>query len=202
MVPALSLQPVGDADEQRFLLHGVSWDEYTALLRAFGDRPALRTTYLDGALELMSPSGPHEAAKKIFARLLETYADVGHVNLNGSGSETFRKKAALRGLEPDECYFVGARRGMPHLAIEVICSRARIDKLEVYRGLGVREVWRYRRGVLSIHVLERSRYVERSHSVVLPDLDLDLLLRFVRPDEDQTPLVRAYRKALRAAMRG
>jgi hypothetical protein len=38
------------------LLHGVSWHEYTLMLRAFAARPGYRLTYDRGVLEIMSPS--------------------------------------------------------------------------------------------------------------------------------------------------
>jgi hypothetical protein len=61
------------AGEQRFVLHGVDWRTY-CVLRELLDSPGLRMTYLEGALELMSPSLRHEAFKKMIARLIEVFA--------------------------------------------------------------------------------------------------------------------------------
>lgn len=83
----------GDADG-RVILHGVSWERYEALLGVLGDDfPGLRVTYLEGALELLSPSRSHEAIKKMFARLIELYALEAGVELYSYGSTTFRKRA-------------------------------------------------------------------------------------------------------------
>ena len=51
---AIALMPalVSEPGEQRMLLHGVSWREYLTL-RDLIDRPGLRMTYLEGALELL-----------------------------------------------------------------------------------------------------------------------------------------------------
>jgi Uma2 family endonuclease len=54
---------------------------------------------------------------------------------------TFRKPAKERGLEPDECYVLQTLRDVPDIAIEVAYRHGVIDKLHVYAGLGVKEVW-------------------------------------------------------------
>jgi len=86
---------------------------------------------------------------------------------------------------------------VPDIAIEVIFSRGGIDKLEVYRGLDVPEVWFWEDGHLAVFQLGTGAYRAARRSRFLPDLDLEQLLSFVRPD-DQTEAVRAYRDALRA----
>src|SRR5439155_8167107 len=99
---------------------------------------------------------------------------------------------------PDECYVVGgARKRLPDVAIEVQWSGGGLDKLDIYRGLGVREVWIWSpksRGI-DVHVLRGDAYVKRAASVALPQIDLALLAKFV-PMENQSEAVRAYRRAL------
>ncbi len=114
-----------------------------------------------------------------------------------AASATFRKQAAQRGLEPDECYSIGLFGDAPDLAIEIAVSRWKIDKLDVYRGLGVREVWVWRDGAMTVHVLDGDRYVASESSALLPALDLELLSSFVRTDVTQLTLVKQYRGALR-----
>jgi Uma2 family endonuclease len=177
-------------------LSGISWPQYEAALAIRGDRPGPRMTYLNGELELMSPSRNHETLKKLFARLLEAYADVADIELEGYGSMTLRNAPRERGAEPDECYAVGGAKEQPDLAIEVIWTSGGLDKLEVYRGIGVREVWLWRDQVLSIHVLRCDRYVASERSEVLPEIDLGLLASFLKADT-QTQAVRGYRAALR-----
>jgi Uma2 family endonuclease len=65
------------------------------------------------------------------------------------------------------------------------------------RGLDIPEVWIWKAGRLTIWRLgKRECYHSVARSRFLPDLDIDQLLSFVRPD-DQTGAVRAYRDALR-----
>jgi Uma2 family endonuclease len=99
--------PDVSTSEDRFLLQGVAWETYVALRDALDDQASLKMTYLEGALELMSPSTLHEDAEKIIARLLEVWAMEVDLDLRGVGGATFRREAAKRGLEPDECYKLG-----------------------------------------------------------------------------------------------
>lgn len=183
--------------EQRFTIHNITWEQYEAMRAATDHLPGLRMTYLEGVLELMSSSRDHEWVKTCLARLLEIYALERDLPLNGYGGTTFRKRAKERGLEPDECYCLGPMGEVPDIAIEVVFSSGGIDKLEVYRGLEIPEVWIWKAGRLTIWRLgKRERYHSVARSRFLPDLDIDQLLSFVRPD-DQTGAVRAYRDALR-----
>jgi Uma2 family endonuclease len=182
-------------DDVRLIVHGVSWGRYVLIRELLDDQPGLRMTYLEGTLEIMSPSREHERAKVMIARLIEAWALVRRVRLNGYGSTTLRKEARERGLEPDECYVLGELREVPDIAIEVVLTSGGIDKLAVYRGLGVPEVWFYRQGAFTLHALEGDRYVAIERSRIVPALDLEQLARFVDAS-DQTAAVRAYVDAL------
>ncbi|HKE16019.1 MAG TPA: Uma2 family endonuclease, partial [Kofleriaceae bacterium] len=121
MLPAEQVEPRGGEAERRFVLEDVPWWAYVALRDALEDS-GTRMTYLEGRLELMSPSDTHEEEKKLVARLLEAWGDELGVDLRGFGSTTFRREAERRGLEPDECYTVGprAKDAVPHIAIEIV----------------------------------------------------------------------------------
>lgn len=200
--PAYTAAIQAPSREGRVLLHGVSWEAYEGLLKALGnDHPSLRLTYLDGRLEIMTTSPRHERLKKLLARLLEAWAEESNVRFDGYGAATFHRAAARRGLEPDECYALGELGDAPDLAIEVVETHGDIDKLDVYAGLGVREVWYWEEGRLQIHVLKHGRYVESEASELLPGLDVAELVTFIR-EGDQTAAVRAYRRQLRGRGEG
>ncbi len=184
-------------EDQRIILHGVSWSQYEAILAIRGDRSAPRIAYLEGELEIMSPSVDHEGIKKTIARLVEAYAEELGLSFNGYGSWTVRNAPRARGVEPDECYVLGTHKpDVPDLAIEVIWTSGGLDKLEIYRGLSVREVWVWRHGRIQVHVLKGGRYVEAPRSQLLPELDLERLQSsLLKPD--QTQAVRDYRHWLR-----
>jgi Uma2 family endonuclease len=201
---AVSRSPRSPADptERRFVLHDVPWWTYVALRDALDDT-GVRMTYLKGTLELMSPSALHEESKTIIGRLIEVWAEEKNVDLRGFGSTTFRREAKHRGLEPDECYTLGKREGensVPHIAIEVVVGAPLVDKLAVYAGLRVLEVWIWDDASRSMAVqrLAGRVYEARPRSEIVPDLDLALLATFVKPGESHTALAKAYRAALAA----
>lgn len=167
--------------DQRVTLHGVSWEQYENVLAIRGESSGVRITYLEGELELMSPSRPHEGMKKCIARLLEAWAFECDVDLDGFGSWTIRKRLRERGAEPDECYTRGPDHSelRPDIAIEVVWTSGGIDKLEVYRGLDVPEVWFWRDGRLEVWRLAGERYELHDRSTVLPELDVQRLAGFV-----------------------
>lgn len=203
MAAVPSVPPHAEPDEHRVVLHGVTWEQYLRISELFDDRPALRLTYLEGALEIMTTGGTHEELKKRIARLIETWSEVRGVDLRGFGSTTLRKSAEQRGLEPDECYCLGERPRVaepqvidrPDLAIEIVISTPLVDKLRVYAGLGVPEVWTFRNGVFLVHVLEGQRYREAARSQLLPDLDLPLIAELTH-EPKQIDAVRAVRARL------
>src|SRR5262245_56776733 len=69
--------------DQRVVLTGLSWKQYEGLIAAVGERPALRMTYLDGTLDIMTTSPEHELDKTLLARLIEAFADEREIALIG-----------------------------------------------------------------------------------------------------------------------
>ncbi len=194
----LDLKTLQPTEDQRIILYEVTWEQYEQLSDMFVDQFP-RMTYLEGTLEIiMTTSLEHERLKKIISRLLEAYAEEQDINLNGYGNATFRKKAVQRGVEPDECYCLGDFHEVPDISIEIVISSGGIDKLEVYRGLGVKEVWFWEKGKFSFYSLNEieNKYVQILHTILLPDLDFVLLASFVN-ETNQTQAIKLYRQALR-----
>ncbi|KAM3097485.1 Uma2 family endonuclease [Phormidesmis sp. 146-35] len=177
------IQPPNPVEEQRVILPGVTWQQYENLLTTLSDQTGLRLIYLEGTLEIFMPSSEHEMLKKVIARLLERYAEEVDIPLHGYGSTTFRREAKARGLEPDECYCVETLKELPDLAIEVNLTSGGIDKLLVYKGLGIPEVLIWQDQQLTLYDLReaQSRAVVRSQ--FFPDLDLQVLAQYIRPQE-------------------
>jgi len=185
--------------EPRIVLQGVTWEKYEALLFVLGeDHPALRLTYLQRTLEIMTTSLEHEQIKKMIARLLEIYALEQGVALFSCGAATFRKRAQERGLEPDESYCLDRRKEFPDLAIEVVITHGVVDRLEVYRGLGIPELWIWQQGQLTIQHLnsEGAEYQIAEHSRCFPELDLTHFASFVQP-QAEPEMIRSFRDSLR-----
>jgi Uma2 family endonuclease len=177
--------------DQSMVVRGVSWRDYVILREAL-DTPGLKLTYCEGVLELMSPSRAHEELKTRVARLLELYGFLFKLPMNGYGSTTFRREAKQRGAEPDECWCVGpamAEGAFPDIVLEVIQSNPILDKLEVYDGFEVPEVWLIVEGELRVHVRRtEGGYARVSQSPRLPELDLALLMQFASRVDHPTAL--------------
>ncbi|HEY9696230.1 MAG TPA: Uma2 family endonuclease [Trichocoleus sp.] len=183
-------------EEQRVVLPGVTWQQYENLLATLGNYPGLRLIYLEGTLEIFMPSLEHEMIKKVIARLLERYAEEVDIPLHGYGSTTFRREAKARGLEPDECYCVNTLKELPDFAIEVNLTSGGVDKLSVYQGLGVPEVLIWQNNQLALHDLRGTTNQASMKSQFFPDLDLQVLAQFVRPQE-QPQAVKEFLQTIR-----
>ncbi|MEO6772880.1 MAG: Uma2 family endonuclease [Kofleriaceae bacterium] len=176
---------VAITDDSRILLRGVAWSTYVVLR----DEPAdmhLRMTYLQGELEIMSPGMRHEVFAVQIARLLELFCHVRGIDLYGFGGATYREKPRARGLEPDRCYARDRVKKYPDVALEVIVTSPLLDKLEVYRGLGILEVWVFEAGRFTIHRLRADRYVTIGASEVFPEVDLARIAHYAaQPNQPQ-----------------
>lgn len=182
--------------DQHVVLRGVSWDDYEAVLAIRGESSAVRIAYLEGALELMSPSRDHELLKTKLARIVEAYAEELGIELEGYGSWTLKQRDKERGVEPDECYSIGSAGEVPDLALEVIWTSGGLDKLEIYRRLGVREVWVWQRREIAVFALRGDRYDRIVTSEYLPQVDLDLV-RSLLDAPSQSAAIRELRARLR-----
>ena len=196
--------------EQRFVLHGVSWQSYQKLLEALGER-RLRHAYDGWNFEMMSPSQYHEWVKKTIGRLIEATSLELAIPIKCVGSTTLRNEGTERGLEPDETYYIAneaAVRGRfewdpahdppPDLAVEVDIHSSSVDRMQIYHALGIPEVWRVADGKLQFHVLAADGYRPSAASQAFGFLAPSDLLPFLAMEElDDMSLVRSYLQWLR-----
>lgn len=177
------------------ILSEATWEQFETLLAMRGDAPVPRMAYLDGQVELMSPSKIHEVMKKTLGRLVEAYGDTMDLQVEGRGSETLRLPLAERGAEPDECYDVGESREFPRLVIEVVKSSRGLDKFQIYAEFEIEEFWRWVDGEFSIYRLEGHTYVPHDESALLPGMTCALVSELLALGS-QTAAVRALRSRL------
>jgi len=177
----------------RTVLYHISWDTYQSILRDHESSSAPRFSYDRGTLEIMSPLPIHER----FGRLLDLFVSVVSEETGkdayGLGSTTFSREDLQRGFEPDACFYfehIEKVRGKerldlrvdppPDLVIEIDITHSSLDKLGLYRQLGVREVWRYDRRRFAILRLSGDGYAQAAHSEYIPavrPVSLEALLR-------------------------
>jgi Uma2 family endonuclease len=201
--------------EMPALLEDVPWSAYEGVLEAFGDR-RFRHSYDRGTLEvLMSPKKGHDWIKKLIGRMIEAMCLDQNIPIQSVGSMTLRREKLLRGIEPDESYYVASEqlvRGKriydpevdppPDLAIEVDATSKSVARFPIYGRLGVPEVWRWHGGKVSFYRRKRDgEYAAIRHSASFPFLRPADIERFLAMAEtaDENGVVRAFVKWARSA---
>ena len=184
--------------ESRVLMREVGWEGYESLLKLVGDRPSPRLAYLNGDVELMSPGYQHESIGERLGLLVPLIVMGLGIPFQPAGLTTFRRRDLDRGIEGDKTYYLAnaARvRGNkkidlevdppPDLAIEVEITRPVADRLAIYAGLGVPEVWICdEQSLRFLRLGPDGSYDEVEASVALPPLTrADLIPWIARPPD-------------------
>jgi len=198
--------------ETTLTLRGVSWETYEDLLEAVGEAPALRISYNEGVLQIMTVSFEHEYFAEVIARLVDRLSMVLDLRILFFGRATMKKQKKLKGSEPDACFYVqsSAKIGnrfrldlntdpAPDIVVEVDIHHESLSKFPIYAALGVTEIWRYDGTRISIHHLQDEQYVEVETSPSLPILTASLLTKFLKlsEEQDQYETLRAFEDWLR-----
>lgn len=192
---------ISEDTEEQYTVTGVSWQAYEALLADLGDDfPGLRIHYLEGTLEITMPGRKHEVSKDNIARLLSAYFEETLTRFYGLGSTTFKQEAKRRGAEPDASFCVGTDKEFPDIAIEVVQTSGGINKLEIYQGLDVPEVWFWKKGKFAVYHLQNQEYQLSDRSQFLPGLDLTLVATYVLYPEPLDAILE-FRAAIRQTLK-
>jgi Uma2 family endonuclease len=137
MVAAISKAGLGTGAA---FLSNVTWETLEKLDADLAGTGA-HLTYLDGCLEITAPfSEAHEEPKNTLGQLLEIYMRMKDIRFY-AWQYNHRDEGIGCTEEPDESYCLGTRKSVPDLAIEVTVTSGGIDTLEIYRRVGVQEVW-------------------------------------------------------------
>ncbi|MGB7518447.1 MAG: Uma2 family endonuclease, partial [Spirulinaceae cyanobacterium] len=89
----------------RVLLHNFSWEQFENILINLGESRAARLAYDNGTLEIMTPLPEHEYYKENIGTAIQDIAEVLEKDYESLGSTTWRKKAQMTGIEPDNCFY-------------------------------------------------------------------------------------------------
>lgn len=195
-----------DDPEERRILTDVSWQQYEALLAELGDRAPYRVAFLDGVLEIVAPSRRHERGKTQLGTLLELFFLETETEYFPAGSTTLRNPEQQAGGEPDESYCIGRDKEIPDLVIEVVVSSGGMNRLDLFRRLGVREVWFWQANQLQIFHLRDAQaaqfaqtfgYEPITHSELLPNLDITALTEALKEPNPLTA-AKTFRQRVRS----
>lgn len=166
------------------VMSGVGWQGYETILRVRGDRRRPKMVYLDGNVYLMSPAYTHERLAERLADLVKELTVGLGLPYKTSRSTTFRREKDQGGAEADASFYLAAahrivgrndldlnRDPPPDLTIEAVNMHDADEAVEVWRRLGVAEVWVADLERLQILALQADgRYREQASSVAFPFL--------------------------------
>ena len=194
----------------------VSWDDYEILLEELAERPHFRVSYDCGKLEIMSPSRDHEKYTRFFDDLVRAYADAFDLELEKLGQTTWKLKAVGKGVEADDCYFVGnPERSMgrttgdleadspPDIAVEIDITRSSLRKFSIYAGLSIPELWTYDGENVKFYKLFEGQYIPVPESRFLPKLTGTMLAESINDSKarGQRTALHAFRRRVQSLKR-
>jgi Uma2 family endonuclease len=196
---------------QRVTLHGISWQTYTRILAALGDQRASRLAYAQGVLEITMPSDRHETYKKLLERMIETLTEELNLPAKSFGATTLNRADLERSAEPESCYYIQhvhqiegrqvdlATDPPPDLILESDIARPASRRLDIYKRLGVPEIWHYPGGSLRIYQLQDGEYVPPDRSPSLPIVSTTVINQSLHQAEiqDDTTFIRTWRQWVR-----
>ncbi len=195
------------------ILGDVPWSEYEQLLADLGESYAVRVSYDQGRLEIVTPSSKHEKYKELILRLADTAADELGCELESFGSTTFKLEQLAKGVEPDTCFYVPHAASVtgkdridlrtdppPDVVVEIDVVQKSMRKFAIYASLGVPELWRYDGRRLHVYHLTEQGYVEAPASRALAALTGEVLSRFLErgKTESQRAVLKSFREWLRS----
>jgi Uma2 family endonuclease len=161
-------------------LRGINWEQFKTIELQLENKREIKLSYLAGVMEIMSPIGKtHEYIKSTLGLLLEAYMRAKNIRFYKRGGFTLEELGYAYGT-PDESYCIGSDKEIPDIAIEIIVTSGTIDRRELYEPTQVPEVWFWKIDQLRVFRLHESgEYEEVPHSQFFPDLDLNLLVKYV-----------------------
>lgn len=203
------MSTVAAPQEQRIVLHDISWDTYERLLADHIDSSAPRFAYDRGELEILSPSIEHEEDNRTLALLVEIIAIEWSLRFRSVGSMTFKRQRLQKCFEPDSSFYVqneGRVRGRrqielavdppPDLIIEIEITRSAIPRVPLFAAMNVPEVWRWDGDRIVILHLTDDGYVQAEQSLALPPLTSDVITQLLV--ENQSTDRSAWARQVRA----
>lgn len=194
---------------QNIVLSQVSWQTFKALLADMGNHRSSRLTYNQGTLQIKMPSRLHEIINRLLARIVTTLTEELGLNVIDLGSTTLEREDLAQGAEPDTCFYIqnaNLLEGLdpeipenlpPDLVIEVDITSPSTRRIDVYRALGISEVWCYtKKEGVKVYLLRGNQgYEESAVSGAFPMVTAEVLNQFLQQRQmmNENAVIRSVR---------
>lgn len=190
------MPPLLDKTTDQRIVHQGTWEQFKFIQKGFAGSPGVRLFYYEGAIDILIPGQDYKTFSRIIAYLVTTFLVEQAIFFKPTGAMTQEKEGVVS-AQADESFCIGRVKTIPDLSIEVIFTSGSTSKLELYKALGVSEVWFWQDGTLKLYHLRESRYesIDRSQLPGLNNLNLDLLKRCILMAEtDAGEATRAFHR--------
>jgi len=199
-------------DGSTLIVSGVSWEEYEDLLDDLADQPAVRVSYDEGTLEIMSPLPEHERYREFISDIVRVFAEEKNLRLEKLGSTTWKRRQLRKGAEADTCFYVTNAHRIegkldidlavdppPDVVVEIDTTNRSQRKFAIYAALHVPEIWRYDGKQVEMYILQNDSYARTDTSSFLIALSASLLTEFleIAKTQGQTQSLRLFRERVR-----
>lgn len=199
--------------ETTLTFRGVSWQTYEDLLEQVGEAPALRISFNEGVMQIMTVSFEHEYFSEVLDQLVGRLSAVARIKILFFGRATMKTQKELKGSEPDACFYVQSASKIgnrfrldlntdpaPDIVVEVDINHESLSKFPIYAALEVSEIWHYDGTRLTINHLQGEQYHIVETSPSLPILTASVLTEFLKlsEEQDQYETLLAFENWLRA----
>ena len=206
------------AEGSRFVVPGVSWRAYKALVEDLSASSPIRVAYDGRNMELMVRGPMHHRHARWIDRLIMAIADELSIPIEDMGETTWQREQLDRGIEADLSYFfepakIDAVREAeqresntvhdypdPDLVVEVDISPPQVDREGIYAALKVPEVWLFDGQVLTIWRLKADGKYEQTDSSEWLRIRSDQAMRWLNHEDRQDR--KAWSARLAAWVRG
>ncbi len=157
---------------------------YDTLVDSLGDDGHVRLTYDGEVLEIMSPSPLHEIISRVVAELLYSVKLEWGLDITDLGSTRFKPVGGAE-FEADGAWYLDMKTKVrdrrhidlaidapPDILLETDISTNSSDKLRIFAGMRVPEVWLYNLDGLTARALEGGKYEPISVSRAIAGLPI------------------------------
>ncbi|GAP95366.1 Uma2 family endonuclease [Leptolyngbya sp. NIES-2104] len=175
-----------------------TWAQFKLLQQAFENSRNVKLSFFENTIGISMPSEAHDLFSRIILFLIGIYCLEKQLQFIPVGSAD-REREGVAFLQPDESFYVGERKAIPDLAIEIVFSSGNESKLPRYQALELPEVWFWEDGVFALYRLSEGRYrkIQRSEILGFEDLDIATLSRCVLVAEtDMIGAISEFRRGL------